>query len=215
MGQLINAAAVRCKGHFWPGALSFRSRREAWVIGAYPTSLNLGKTRRLCCPWSEVSWESWGASSKRLDLWSWCNWNIWFWCGHPDAEVSLSHQLCGFRKLIHFYWVTYPSFVKWGHLHRAPSQMLAKIQYVNGYRVTLKLQCSVPSMVFVFLPYFHHLLQNQAALGQINSSCDLEDAMPSRSHHFMANRWGNSGNRERVIFGGLQNHCRWWLQPWN
>ena len=18
-----------------------------------------------------------------------------------------------------------------------------------------------------------------------------------------------------VIFGGLQNHCRWWLQPWN
>ena len=19
----------------------------------------------------------------------------------------------------------------------------------------------------------------------------------------------------RVYFGGLQNHCRWWLQPWN
>ena len=18
-----------------------------------------------------------------------------------------------------------------------------------------------------------------------------------------------------IIFGGLQNHCRWWLQPWN
>ena len=28
----------------------------------------------------------------------------------------------------------------------------------------------------------------------------------------MANRWGNS---ERLYFGGLQNHCRWWLQPWN
>ena len=35
------------------------------------------------------------------------------------------------------------------------------------------------------------------------------------SHHFMANRWGNSGNGERFYFGGLQNHCRWWLQPWN
>ena len=31
----------------------------------------------------------------------------------------------------------------------------------------------------------------------------------------MANRWGNSGNSERLYFGGLQNHCRWWLQPWN
>ena len=26
-----------------------------------------------------------------------------------------------------------------------------------------------------------------------------------QSHHFMANRWGNSG---RLYFGGLQNHCR-------
>ena len=31
----------------------------------------------------------------------------------------------------------------------------------------------------------------------------------------MANRWGNNGNSERFYFGGLQNHCRWWLQPWN
>ena len=25
----------------------------------------------------------------------------------------------------------------------------------------------------------------------------------------------NSGNSDRLYFGGLQNHCRWWLQPWN
>ena len=31
----------------------------------------------------------------------------------------------------------------------------------------------------------------------------------------MANRWGNSGNTDRLYFWGLQNHCRWWLQPWN
>ena len=31
------------------------------------------------------------------------------------------------------------------------------------------------------------------------------------SHHFMANRWGNSGNSVRLYFLGLQNHCRWWL----
>ena len=29
------------------------------------------------------------------------------------------------------------------------------------------------------------------------------------SHHFMANRWGNSGNNDRLYFFGLQNHCRW------
>ena len=31
----------------------------------------------------------------------------------------------------------------------------------------------------------------------------------------MANRWGNDGNSGKLYFGGLQNHCRWWLQPWN
>ena len=36
-----------------------------------------------------------------------------------------------------------------------------------------------------------------------------------QSHHLVANRWKNNGNRERLYFGGLQNHCSWWLQPWN
>ena len=27
------------------------------------------------------------------------------------------------------------------------------------------------------------------------------------SHHFMANRWGNNGNSERLYLLGLQNHC--------
>ena len=33
-----------------------------------------------------------------------------------------------------------------------------------------------------------------------------------RSHHFMGNRWGNSGNSGnsvRLYFSGLQNHYRW------
>ena len=29
------------------------------------------------------------------------------------------------------------------------------------------------------------------------------------SHHFMGNRWRNSGNSVRLFLGGLQNHCRW------
>ena len=33
--------------------------------------------------------------------------------------------------------------------------------------------------------------------------------MASGLIHFMANRWGNSGNSVKLYFGGLQNHCRW------
>ena len=29
-----------------------------------------------------------------------------------------------------------------------------------------------------------------------------------QSHHFMANRWGNNVNSEK-LFWGLQNHFRW------
>ena len=37
--------------------------------------------------------------------------------------------------------------------------------------------------------------------------------MAAGSHHFMANRWGNNGNSDRLYFLGLQNHCRWCLEP--
>ena len=39
--------------------------------------------------------------------------------------------------------------------------------------------------------------------------------MASKSHHFMANRWGKSGNSTRFYFGVLQNHPGYWLKPQN
>ena len=36
-----------------------------------------------------------------------------------------------------------------------------------------------------------------------------------RAALFMANRRGKSGNSDRFPLLGLQNHCRWWLQPWD
>ena len=39
--------------------------------------------------------------------------------------------------------------------------------------------------------------------------------LPIFSYHLMPNRWGNNGNSDRLDFLGLQNHCRWWLQPRN
>ena len=29
----------------------------------------------------------------------------------------------------------------------------------------------------------------------------------------LGNRWGDTGNSDRLYFWGLQNHCRWLLQP--
>ena len=39
--------------------------------------------------------------------------------------------------------------------------------------------------------------------------------MASGPINFVAYRWGNNENSDRLSFHGLQNHCRWWLQPWN
>ena len=40
--------------------------------------------------------------------------------------------------------------------------------------------------------------------------------MASAPHHSTGSRWGNNGNSDRLyLFIWLQNHCRWWLQPWN
>ena len=37
--------------------------------------------------------------------------------------------------------------------------------------------------------------------------------MASGPNHFMANTWRNNGNSVRFYFFGLQNCCRWPLQP--
>ena len=34
-----------------------------------------------------------------------------------------------------------------------------------------------------------------------------------QSYHFLANRWGNNGNSDRLYFPELQSHCRWSLLP--
>ena len=34
-------------------------------------------------------------------------------------------------------------------------------------------------------------------------------------HYFMANRGGKDGSSGRFSLLGLENHCWWWLQPWN
>ena len=37
----------------------------------------------------------------------------------------------------------------------------------------------------------------------------------TQPHYCMANRRLKCGSSDRFPLLGLQNHCRWWLQPWN
>ena len=74
-------------------------------------------------------------------------------------------------------------------------------------------------LVIAFLPRSKHLLiswlQSPSAVILEPKKIKSVTVSSVQSHHFMANRWGNSVNSVWLYFGGLQNHCRWWLQPWN
>ena len=61
------------------------------------------------------------------------------------------------------------------------------------------------------------LAQTELSMGCINTHTQHSEDEDHCiwSHYFMGNRWGNSENSVRLYFLGLQNHCRWWLQPWN
>ena len=39
---------------------------------------------------------------------------------------------------------------------------------------------------------------------KVGLKLNIQKMSGTRSHHFMANRWGNSGNSVRLYFGGLQ-----------
>ena len=55
--------------------------------------------------------------------------------------------------------------------------------------------------------------ENEKAALKLKISKKLDHGI--EFHHFMANRWGKNGNSDRLYILGLQNQCRWWLQPWN
>ena len=68
---------------------------------------------------------------------------------------------------------------------------------------------SPPLAFFLVMLSLSHLTSHSKMSG---SRWVITPSWLSGSYHFMANRWGNSGNSGWLYFFGLQNHCRWWLQ---
>ena len=56
------------------------------------------------------------------------------------------------------------------------------------------------------------LMKVKEEIGKIGLKLNIQKTkiMASGPITFMADQWGNS---VRLYFGGLQNHCRWGLQP--
>ena len=44
---------------------------------------------------------------------------------------------------------------------------------------------------------------------KVGLKLNIQKQISIRSHHFMANRWENSGNIDKLYFLELQNCCRW------
>ena len=92
--------------------------------------------------------------------------------------------------------------------HNLESRLLGEISITSGMQMT-------PPLCRKWRGTKEPLDESES--GEWKSWLKTRDSenLRSWSHHFMANRWGNSGNSDRPYFLGLQNHCRWWLQPWN
>ena len=50
------------------------------------------------------------------------------------------------------------------------------------------------------------LMKVKEESGKVGLKLNIQKTKIISSHHFMANRWGNSGNSDRFYFWGLQNH---------
>ena len=87
--------------------------------------------------------------------------------------------------------------VQLSHPYMTTGKTIALTKWTFVGKVSASLLFNMLSrLVITFLPRRKHLLISR-----------LQSLVPS----FMANRWGNNGNR--LYFLRLYNHCRWCLRP--
>ena len=109
------------------------------------------------------------------------------------VSPSVCHEVMGLDNMTLVFWMLSfkPAFAlsSFTFIKRLfSSSWLSAIRGVSS--TYLRLLIFLPAILIVLHPVQHFVL------------CTLH----------IRNRWGNS---VRLYFLGLQNHCRWWLQPWN
>ena len=94
--------------------------------------------------------------------------------------------------------------VQVSHLYMTTRKTIALTRWAFVGKVMSLLLNMLSRLVIAFLSRSKGLLISWL---QSPSAVILEP--PKILSHFMANRWGNNGNSDRLYFLGLQNHCRW------
>ena len=90
--------------------------------------------------------------------------------------------------------------------HKLESRLLGEIA------ITSDMQMTPPLMTENEAELKSLLMKVKEESEKVGLNLNIQKTKIIWSHHFMANRWGNSGNSDRLYFLGLQNHCGGCLQ---
>ena len=88
--------------------------------------------------------------------------------------------------------------------HKLESRLLGEISVRSKVQMTLSLMAESEEKLKSLLMEVKEESENVGLKLNIQKT-----KIMASFHHFMGNRWGNSGNSVRLYFLGLQNHCRW------
>ena len=158
-------------------------------------------------------WKRWEYQTS----WS-ASWETYMQIKKQQLEVDMEQQT-GSKKekeyvkavYCHPAYLTYMQSTSWETLgwrkHKLESRLLGEIPITSDMQMTLPLWQNVKTTK---KPLDESERDWKSWLKAQHSENEDHGILP---HHFMGNRWRNSGNSVRFYFGGLQNHCRWWLQP--
>ena len=86
--------------------------------------------------------------------------------------------------------------------HKLESRLPGKISITSDMQMTPLIAESEEELKSL-------LMKVKVESEKVGLKLNIQKTKIMASHHFMGNRWGNSGNSVRLNFLGLQNHCRW------
>ena len=134
-----------------------------------------------------------------------------------EATVRIGHETMGKEYVKAVY--CHPAYLT--YTRSTPCEMLGWMKHKLESRFPGEI--SITSDMQMTLPLWQKVKRNWSLLMKLKEESEKSgfkfNTQNLRSWHLVpllhGNRWENNGNSERLYFLGFQNHCRWWLQPWN
>ena len=87
--------------------------------------------------------------------------------------------------------------------HKLESRLLGEISITSDMKMTPPLWQSEEELKRLLMKV------KEAGKSWLKTQHSKNKDYDIRSHHFMANRWGNNGNSDKLYFLGLHSHLRW------